>query len=55
MPGGYTSGGREGYQSVDEEAHAPLPPRSSRPPTAQGPPPAATGGQPVAPGAYQSL
>ncbi|GLB36159.1 hypothetical protein LshimejAT787_0304470 [Lyophyllum shimeji] len=35
MPGGFTSGGREGYQTVDEER--PNPP--SRPPAAGPPPP----------------
>jgi hypothetical protein len=59
MPGGFTSGGgREGYQSVDEEPHVQTPraPISQgRPP--QGPPnPApAPGTHLSAPGPYQSV
>ncbi|KAG6842203.1 hypothetical protein C0991_000173 [Blastosporella zonata] len=45
MPGGFTSGGREGYQTVDEERPA----RNSRPPA---PPPLSTI-PPSAPGGYQ--
>ncbi|KAF8078615.1 hypothetical protein FPV67DRAFT_66257 [Lyophyllum atratum] len=48
MPGGFTSGGREGYQTVDEER--PNPP--SRPP-ASGPPPLSNN-QSTTPGAYQT-
>ncbi|KAF8973931.1 hypothetical protein BDZ97DRAFT_2069970 [Flammula alnicola] len=51
MPGGFTSGGREGYQTVDEESFV----RNVRP----GPPvphkPAAPADLPAAPGAYQSV
>ncbi|KAH8835748.1 hypothetical protein DL96DRAFT_1702716 [Flagelloscypha sp. PMI_526] len=65
MPGGFTSGGRDGYQSVDEEAapfdrpHAPnrpTPIRSPAPPQApqtHQQPSAATPA--AAPGAYQSV
>lgn len=56
MPGGFTSGGgREGYQTVDEETPAPT--RASKPTVSQAPPTAApaSGGQPTAPGAYQSV
>ncbi|KAK7058957.1 hypothetical protein VNI00_001581 [Paramarasmius palmivorus] len=58
MPGGFTSGGRDGYQAMDEErpveasrpASRPVPPAN---PTGAPPPPPSTnaGG----PGAYQSL
>jgi hypothetical protein len=47
MPGGFTS--RDGYQSVDEDAHTQTP----KAPTFQ--PPSAPGTQPAAPGAYQSV
>lgn len=47
MPGGFTSGGREGYQTVDEEAVDPPKP-VTRPPAPQGPP------RQEAPGGYQA-
>jgi len=50
MPGGFTSGGRDGYQTVDEE---PLPQPRSAPPRSTGPPPAPAANH-SAPGAYQS-
>ncbi|KAI0322337.1 hypothetical protein OF83DRAFT_1049645 [Amylostereum chailletii] len=46
MPGGFTSGAREGYQTVDEPRENPI-----RPPP--GPPPSST--QPTPPGGYQSV
>ncbi|KAI0033175.1 hypothetical protein K488DRAFT_48225 [Vararia minispora EC-137] len=46
MPGGFTSGGREGYQTVDDEPRAP----PARPPP--GPPQQS---QQAPPGAYQSV
>ncbi|RDB29491.1 hypothetical protein Hypma_015514 [Hypsizygus marmoreus] len=54
MPGGFTSGGRDGYQTVDEERpnHTSRPPR---PPAAGPPVPAAQPPQPpLASGGYQS-
>jgi len=48
MPGGFTSGGREGYQTVDDERPGP-PPR----PPASGPPPLSNN-KSTAPGAYQT-
>jgi len=52
MPGGFTSGGREGYQTVDDDAFV----RNIRPgppvPQKAAPPPADL---PAAPGAYQSV
>ncbi|KAH9049338.1 hypothetical protein EDB84DRAFT_1556196 [Lactarius hengduanensis] len=44
MPGGFTSGGREGYQTVESEIQRPV--AGNHPPTANPPP---------APGAYQSV
>jgi len=53
MPGGFTSNGREGYQTVDDEAFVrnvrPVP--SVPPKNAPSVPPA----EPVAPGAYQTV
>jgi len=49
MPGGFTSGGRDGYQNVDEE-----PPSRAAPPRSSAPPPAPTADH-SAPGAYQSV
>ncbi|KAK7694653.1 hypothetical protein QCA50_001840 [Cerrena zonata] len=50
MPGGFTSGGREGYQSVEDPIATPTPkPALHTPATAPPPPP------PNAPGAYQSV
>jgi hypothetical protein len=43
MPGGFTSGGREGYQTVESEIQRPV---ASHPPA---------GNPPPAPGAYQSV
>lgn len=48
MPGGFTSGGREGYQNVDSPVSAPKP--LSVPPTQPAQPAAAPN-----PGAYQSV
>ncbi|KAH8997308.1 hypothetical protein EDB92DRAFT_2112052 [Lactarius akahatsu] len=44
MPGGFTSGGREGYQTVESEIQRPV--AGNHPPAANPPP---------APGAYQSV
>ena len=44
MPGGFTSSGREGYQTVDEPREQPARPT--------GPPPA---NAPAPPGAYQAV
>ncbi|KAF7985392.1 hypothetical protein HWV62_6651 [Athelia sp. TMB] len=49
MPGGFTSGGRDGYQNVDAE-----PPSRAAPPRSSAPPPAPPGDH-SAPGAYQSV
>ncbi|KII94342.1 hypothetical protein PLICRDRAFT_695347 [Plicaturopsis crispa FD-325 SS-3] len=51
MPGGFTSGGHDGYQNVDEEPPNHAPPRPSGPPVGHAPPPS----QPAGPGAYQSV
>lgn len=54
MPGGFTSSGREGYQTVDEEPFIrnvrPTPPTPHRPGNVA--PPADV---PTAPGAYQAV
>ncbi|KAF5375229.1 hypothetical protein D9758_000261 [Tetrapyrgos nigripes] len=50
MPGGFTSSGREGYQTVDEEPPLPPPPTQHSRPAAPPPP-----SGPQAPGAYQSV
>lgn len=54
MPGGFTSSGREGYQTVDEEPFIrnarPTPPAPHRPGNVALPADA-----PTAPGAYQSV
>jgi len=53
MPGGFTSSGRDGYQTVDDEVRPP----PTRAVSAQPPRPSATPGlQPagVQPGAYQN-
>jgi hypothetical protein len=54
MPGGFTSSGREGYQTVDEEPFIrnarPTPPAAHRPGSVA--PPTDI---PAAPGAYQSV
>ncbi|CDO71564.1 hypothetical protein BN946_scf184911.g34 [Trametes cinnabarina] len=50
MPGGFTSGGRDGYQNVDSPVDAPKP--LSVPPAPPAPPAAAA---PSNPGAYQSV
>ncbi|KAH7930978.1 hypothetical protein BV22DRAFT_999261 [Leucogyrophana mollusca] len=50
MPGGFTSTGREGYQTVDDEPRAPPPQVKVH---AAPPPPPPTGG--TQPGAYQSV
>ncbi|KZP31341.1 hypothetical protein FIBSPDRAFT_1037785 [Athelia psychrophila] len=54
MPGGFTSGGREGYQNVDEEPQARAPPPRSAAPRSTAPPPAPASDH-SAPGAYQSV
>jgi hypothetical protein len=54
MPGGFTSAGREGYQTVDEESspqYRPKPPQSGPPKLASSPPQAAPS---AGPGAYQA-
>ena len=48
MPGGFTSGGREGYQSVEDPVVSPSPKPLSHPPTAPQ-------SQTTVPGAYQSV
>ncbi|KIJ68444.1 hypothetical protein HYDPIDRAFT_106639 [Hydnomerulius pinastri MD-312] len=58
MPGGFTSSGREGYQTVDEEPRAP--PRGPPPPpkvnaNIVSPVPQAAPGVGVQPGAYQNV
>jgi len=58
MPGGFTSGGgREGYQTVDEESHtqAPRAPVSQSRPPPQGPPAPTPAAYLPATGAYQSV
>ncbi|THV04943.1 hypothetical protein K435DRAFT_961660 [Dendrothele bispora CBS 962.96] len=52
MPGGFTSMGRDGYQTVDDDIPAPPPQRTSVPPAAPAGPPQAPN---AAPGAYQSV
>ncbi|KAI0068186.1 hypothetical protein BV25DRAFT_1818562 [Artomyces pyxidatus] len=44
MPGGFTSGGRDGYEAVDDQ-----------PQTARPPPPPVSNAQPSAPGGYQAV
>lgn len=53
MPGGFTSGGREGYQTVDDEPFI----RSVRPtvPSHHMPTPTTVHAEVIPPGAYQSV
>jgi len=51
MPGGFTSGGREGYQTVDDEPFV----RNVRPAAPSHHKPTPTNVEPSAPGAYQSV
>jgi len=52
MPGGFTSGGGEGYQTVDDE---PFIRNTSRPAAPPHRTPIPTTAEPAAPGAYQSI
>ena len=52
MPGGFTSGGREGYQTVDDEPFIRNTSRPAAPPHRM---PAPSTTEPTAPGAYQSV
>jgi len=55
MPGGFTSGGRDGYQTVDDAEEPFI--RNARPPAQSNrmPPPPKSAEPPAAPGAYQSV
>lgn len=53
MPGGFTSGGREGYQTVDDAEEPFI--RNARPTPPHRMAPPKTAELPTAPGAYQSV